>query len=416
MDYENLRASDGTGEAVLAHVTANRLVGSTTLLVDSVDNWPTNFIVVTGTINANGFISPSGMTQMRAHISGGNIAIDSFEPGYTDIGNTTSDVCIIKMTTEWANDVVDLAKVSHNDDGTLKNNTITTPEQFTDPVDPALRFSENFFDHVASGCVLTGTGYGSNLAWSLTAGVVYINGKRYTVAAATGVVVASKDTYFDLLEPVSGQVATLVYTGGNSVANNAASPALAANSVRIGIIQSGATIVDVARVNQGEMEKVFPIASSVPYAVTDSLGNLICPRDSQRKLLGCRQIIVNFTTTTTPGYVDVTGLSVPVKIPANRKVKVSIFCGSLRSSSTAGSGMSYAIREGSVALNSGVFAVPVTNYPEVVYTDLIVNPSEGLHTYVASVAQSAAGTISLAATSNPSVGAPGPAYIKVELM
>lgn len=124
MTYGSLKASDGTGEAVLAHVTANRLVGSTTLLVDSVDNWPANFIVVTGTINANGFISPSGMTQMRAHISGGNIAIDSFEPGYTDIGNTTSDVCIIKMTTEWANDVARLALVSHNDDGSIKDGAV----------------------------------------------------------------------------------------------------------------------------------------------------------------------------------------------------------------------------------------------------------------------------------------------------
>lgn len=410
MTYGSLKASDGTGEAVLAHVTANRLVGSTTLLVDSVDNWPTNFIVVTGTINANGFISPSGMTQMRAHISGGNIAIDSFEPGYTDIGNTTSDVCIIKMTTEWANDVARLALVSHNDDGTLKNDVITTPDQFTDPVDPALRFRENCFDHIASGGVLTGTGYGSTLGWSLTAGVVYINGKRYTFAAATGLVTASKDTYFDLLEPVSGNVATLVVTGGNIVNNNAASPALAANSVRLGIIQAGATIVDVARINQGQENKMLPIASGVAYTVTDTLGNLICPRDPNRRILGYRQITSDFSTTSTSGLQDVPGLSVPVLIPEGRKIIISSEAISIAMSGGSPGNREIGIKEGASLLYESAEQTS-GNYRS---TALVKTPplthSAGLHTYKIAVAQNAAGTLSLFASAGL------PAFILVELV
>src|SRR5205085_10334892 len=120
---------------------------------------------------------------------------------------------------------------------------------------------------------------------------VYINGRRHTVATITAhAFTASKDTYIDLLYSTVDNVATPVYT---EVSNNAASPALAANSVRVCIIQSGATITATTKVNQGEETKVFPIASSIPYAVTDSLGNLICPRDPNRKILGYRQAIAD---------------------------------------------------------------------------------------------------------------------------
>lgn len=103
--FEYLGASDGTGEAVLAHITANRLVGSMTLKVDNLENWPNYFILTTGTPNANGYITASSMTQMLAHKSGADIIIDSFEPGYTDTGNTTDQIAIIKQTTGFANRV-----------------------------------------------------------------------------------------------------------------------------------------------------------------------------------------------------------------------------------------------------------------------------------------------------------------------
>ena len=53
MDLQHLRASDGTGEAVLAHIQTTRTAGSTVLDLDNVDNWNTKCIVVTGTPNAN---------------------------------------------------------------------------------------------------------------------------------------------------------------------------------------------------------------------------------------------------------------------------------------------------------------------------------------------------------------------------
>lgn len=346
MDLQHLRASDGTGEAVLAHIQTPRTVGSTVLDVDNVDNWPQTFTFVTGTPAANGFISPSGMKVMYGHLSAGDIIIDGYAPGYSDNGNTTSEVAIVKMTTSWADALVNLLGQAHQDDGKLK---VTSLDDFYKP-------SEMVFDHVASGCVLTGTGYGSTLAWSLTAGVVYINGLRYTVAAATGSVTASKDTYFDILMPVSGNVATLVNTGGNIVNNNAASPALAANSIRIGIIQSGANIASIAAINQGQVGKVLPIASSQPYMVTDSLGNLICPRDPQRKILGYREITADVTTASTSNTL-ITGLFVPYIVPGDvpRNVEFELFtCGA--NHTAAGGYFNINISNGSISGATNVIA------------------------------------------------------------
>lgn len=373
MDLQHLRASDGTGEAVLAHVDATRTIGSTVLSLDNVDNWNTDAIVVTGTPAANGFVSPTGMTIMYGHLNAGDFIIDGYAPGYSDAGNTTAEVAIIKMTTSWADTLIDILKIAHNDDGTIKDNAISSESMFTDNVDPVKRDSELVLDHVASGCVLTGTGYGSTLAWSLTAGVVYIGGKRLTVAAATGVVVATKDTYFDLLDPGTGTVATLVYTGGNSVTVNAASPALAASSVRIAIIQSGANIANVAAINQGQLNKVLPIASSIPYTFTDSLGNIICPRDGgSRRMIGYRQSVVDATST---GTSDVTGVNMNVIVPTGRgNIKAEAFGGGM-TSSVANSAVSLSINDATAGANiasggsatnasgDAAFAAPNRIYP-----------------------------------------------------
>lgn len=120
MDLQHLRASDGTGEAVLAHVQATRTIGSTVLDLDNVDNWNTKAVVVTGTPAANGFVSPTGMTIMYGHLNAGDFIIDGYAPGYSDAGNTTAEVAIIKMTTSWADTLVNLLEKVMNDDGSLK--------------------------------------------------------------------------------------------------------------------------------------------------------------------------------------------------------------------------------------------------------------------------------------------------------
>jgi hypothetical protein len=176
--------------------------------------------------------------------------------------------------------------------------------------------------YVISGMVWTADSVGVNRNASMTAGTIYINNRTIAISAVTArTFTASKDVYIDVLDNLDG-TGTLVYTDNT---NNAASPALAANSIRIGIIVTGATtIATTGSVNQGQEDKVLPIASSIPYQVTDSLGNLICKRDPDSTLLGQRRITSTLTPLNATSATQLTGLSVPVIVPTGRKVEVSM--------------------------------------------------------------------------------------------
>lgn len=267
------------------------------------------------------------------------------------------------------------------------------------------------YDYVVSGCVWSGDSYGSTRAASMTAGVVVINGNPVTVSAVSArTFTASKDVYVDVLDNGDG-TGLLVYTDNTT---NAASPALASNSIRIAIIVVGASSIAAATsVNQGQETMVLPIASSIPYAVTDSLGNLICPRDPHRKLLGYRQIISTFTSTATSATdVDVTGLSAPVIVPDGRKVKITVFAGTFYTTAAAGQNLQLKIKESSTVLNFLSLNQPVVSYGMTGFVEYIGTPTAGSHTYKATILQnSGAGTMNFGAGS-----ATQPAFIKVELI
>jgi hypothetical protein len=277
------------------------------------------------------------------------------------------------------------------------------------------RNPEILFDFVASGGVWSGDSYGSTRAASMTAMVCYINGRRLELAAVTArTFTASKDTYIDILDNQDG-TATIVYT---EVTNNAASPALAANSIRIGIIITGAgNIAAAGSVNQGQETMLLPIASSIPYAVTDSLGNLICPRDPNRRILGYREIISDFSTTsTTP--VAITGLTVPVIVPTGRKVRLTLATGFLMNG-TSGSYANARIFDGSVADANTVAGA--TNQASSAadarpaHISKVVTPSANSKTYIGGLKAITSGT---ATFSGQALGGSERAagYIMVELI
>jgi hypothetical protein len=137
--------------------------------------------------------------------------------------------------------------------------------------------SEFIANHVSSGGVITADAAGSTRLASITAGVVYINGRRHTFAASTSrTYTASKDVYVDLLQSTSDNVATLVFTDNTT---NAASPALAANSVRLGIVVVGATSIAASTsIGQGGYANIAPVISSQVLKGFDSLGNKIYPK------------------------------------------------------------------------------------------------------------------------------------------
>lgn len=149
--------------------------------------------------------------------------------------------------------------------------------------------SEQIKDFVASGCVWTADNPTTNNVASMTAGTLYIGGKRVTVSAVTSrTFTASKDTYVDI-----DNTGTITYT---EVANNAASPTLAANSIRIAILCTTATKFS----NQYAINQGFITSTSNNYkpngltawngnpsssVITDSYGNRIYNRDPQGKLV-----------------------------------------------------------------------------------------------------------------------------------
>lgn len=120
MGLNQIRASNGNGEAVRASVIAIRATGSETLKVDALTNWPSEFIATSGILLSDGTLDPATVTVFSAHIVGSDIIIDEFAPGYSDEGNSVGDVVLVKPTTMWADNIADFMAVSHTDNGNIK--------------------------------------------------------------------------------------------------------------------------------------------------------------------------------------------------------------------------------------------------------------------------------------------------------
>ena len=99
MSLNLIRASDGTGEAVRASVTAIRAPGSTTINVDAITNWPATFVATTGDLLASGALDPATVLVFKGSLSGSTIVIDTIAPGYTDNGSAVGNVVILKPST-----------------------------------------------------------------------------------------------------------------------------------------------------------------------------------------------------------------------------------------------------------------------------------------------------------------------------
>jgi hypothetical protein len=301
-------------------------------------------------------------------------------------GQTASAVNQVKITNAATNNAPQIAANGDDTNIDLKVDAKGTGLVKVQGAVPQKFFA--LYNFIESGCVWSGDSYGSTRAASMTAGVVWIGGKRLTVAAVTArTFTASKDTYVDFQDNSDG-TASITYT---EATNNAASPALPssatdATNVRCAIIVTGAgNIANVGSVNQGEETKVLPIASSIPYAVTDSLGYLIAPRDPQRRVLGYRQITSDFTTTSAT-KAQVTGLSVPFQMPngaTGRKVKV--YAPGIIKNGTAGNGVDWSIWDGVVGSGTELvnrpLDVPGASYRTTAYAEIETTPSAASKTY-----------------------------------
>lgn len=314
-------------------------------------------------------IDPTDSTKKQAFagtvdVSGTQITNVIWTEGTNTTHSTGATVVDYETATHWALYNKGML-VEHDQDGTHKNVTTDTLTatgnvsvggtlSVTGYAQDKGKFlyelrDEYTADFTVSGGVWSGDSYGSTLAASMTAWTGYINGQRGTISAVTArSFTASKDTYVDVLN--SSGTFSLVYT---EVANNAASPALASNSVRIAIIVTGGSSIAAATsINQGQSDRTLPIASSIAYTVTDSLGNLIYNLSSSPILIGYRYL----DSYGSPGATSHSGvLSTPIIVPTGRRIKVTAAAG-FGNYSTSQSSYSNldAVIDGSATVASGV--------------------------------------------------------------
>lgn len=126
---EQLKGSDGTGNANLATVQNTRSPGSSTIIVDTVLGInPAGFTGSMGTPHTFTdpvtsetitVISEATAVDFTGHIDGSNIEIDDIAPGYTDLGSEVGDIIIIRPTTQYSDNLAEVLEAAHEDDGML---------------------------------------------------------------------------------------------------------------------------------------------------------------------------------------------------------------------------------------------------------------------------------------------------------
>lgn len=273
-DYLTHVGSPGTATTLAA---PGHTIGGTSITVVSTTNWPTDTGVIfamdtVSIVNGEEVRDVGSYTEWEAVVSGAT-SITSMVLRYGTDQNypagSTSRV-YIPVASSRENRLVDGILVSHNQDGTIKSNIIATgmiiDDAVTDDkilVDPRTTRYELLGDFLSSGCVWSTS---ASLQTSMTAGVVYVNGRRFAVTQVTNrAFTASKDTYVDILDNLN-ETYTLVYT---EVANLGAEPALAANSMRIALVRTTGTTVSVVltgRVVSGAINPagVYPMSPVNP--------------------------------------------------------------------------------------------------------------------------------------------------------
>lgn len=134
---DQIRASDGSGNANVATVQSSRSPLASTIIVDTVVGINATFMGSMGTPHT--FVDPitseeitviseATVVDFSGHVDGSNLEIDDIAPGYTDLGSEVGDIVIIRPTTQWGDNVADVLDVSHDDDGGLKDDIVDTPQ------------------------------------------------------------------------------------------------------------------------------------------------------------------------------------------------------------------------------------------------------------------------------------------------
>lgn len=215
-----------------------------------------------------------------------------------------------------------LAQAIQAFDGSQINAGSVVASAFNASINPNTLLNDTIKPFVAANCIWSAVS-SSPPVGTMTGGLIYVGPsgaiQRVVVnGIGSHTFAASSDTYVDI--DYNGNVTYSV------VSNNAASPSITANSVRVAIIITNTTAITF--VNQGQLNSALtnfgPVVSSCSLTYNDSLGNLIYPTDPNHQTLGYRQLTTGFSTANTAATY-ITGLGCPVIIPTNRKAKITVY-------------------------------------------------------------------------------------------
>lgn len=242
------RASLPTETSVATTVKTTRAAG--VLVLEAFDlskysvDTPVFFVTYKKTTDpVTGLVSITNLVSWKALVNPGANTLTNLtvQPGYVDGGNAVGDFIECIPTSAWENSLIDGIFVGHNPDGSFKKSQLQADlgndGRLVDTLD------ELTGDFVFTGGIWSLT---SGLNGAMTALAAYINGYKNTLAAiAARAFTINKDTYIDILKDPSTHAFSVVYT---EVANGAAAPALAANSIRLAkVITNGSTITSVVQ-------------------------------------------------------------------------------------------------------------------------------------------------------------------------
>lgn len=239
-------ASDGAANASLMTVTNVRAGGATTIQVNTVANAPAKFYGSYGTPHTftdpvTGetitVISEATAVDFAGHIDGSNVEIDEIAPGYTDNGNEVGDIVIIRPVTEWANNIFNILNEAHNDDGSLKDDTVVAANIVDETVTPVKRsggYKQLLYETPGTGShEITGIGFKpKKIRVTWTPGITATGGSTSGHASNTGDLEGtwtedgvqwSKCIYNSTRWFTNGNIISLSTTGGSGGITNQAS-------------------------------------------------------------------------------------------------------------------------------------------------------------------------------------------------
>lgn len=127
-DYFSKASNMNGSYPAVATVTAARSAGASTLSCDDLSSWTTDTPVHFSTfkVNADGTIDKTTQTDWKGIVNGNTITDMTRLAGAADSGNTSGERVELNPTIGWLDDLITGILVSHKQDGTLKDNVVST--------------------------------------------------------------------------------------------------------------------------------------------------------------------------------------------------------------------------------------------------------------------------------------------------